>query len=221
MPKRPPGNPKPWPKGALAAYHITHVANLELIVGCNELRCDAACAQMTPPPASIAYSHIKERRAATRVSLGPEGTLADYVPFYFAPRSPMLYVNYLGGVEANSGGQEEIVHLVFDVRELADPGSFAITDGHPVMSLTEQFDSLDGLKAIDWSIMDEEFWNDTDEDGDRKRRRQAEFLVHKSVPANAIRLVGAINADIESKAEEALSGLPSPPATRIRRDWYY
>ncbi len=96
MPKHPPGNPRPWRDGAIAAYHITHVTNLEPILRVNELRCDADCARMKPAPASIAYSHIKERRAATRLFVGPEGNLADYVPFYFAPRSPMLYVNHVG-----------------------------------------------------------------------------------------------------------------------------
>lgn len=32
-------------------------------------------------------------------------------------------------------------------------------------------------RDVDWDVMDLEFWNDTDVDGDRERRRQAEFLV--------------------------------------------
>ncbi len=124
-------------------------------------------------------------------------------------------------MDANSDGQAGIVHLVVDIRELAEPGCFAITDGHPTMSMTEQFGALDGLKAIDWSIMDEEFWTDTDEHGDRKRRRQAEFLVHKRVPLGAVRLIGAIDSEVAKKAEAAIGKLPDPPPVRIRRDWYY
>ena len=39
----------------------------------------------------IGMRHIKERRARKIVPIVPGETLADFVPFYFAPRSPMLY----------------------------------------------------------------------------------------------------------------------------------
>ena len=42
--------------------------------------------------------------------------LADYVPFYFAPRSPMLYAIYKCNVQDYTGSQEEIVYLVSTVE---------------------------------------------------------------------------------------------------------
>jgi hypothetical protein len=171
LPRKPPGDPKPWRGGRIAGYHITHVANLDSIVDCGEIRCDSECALMEAAPTSIAYANLKERRASPRVTVGPGGTLADYVPFYYAPRSPMLYVNYRGGVTGNATGQNEIVHLVVDVDELADGGNFVITDGHAATPLTTQFDATACLEEIDWPIMEEQYWSDTDEDGDRKRRR--------------------------------------------------
>jgi hypothetical protein len=176
---------------------------------------------MKSPPASIAYANLKERRTSTRVTVGPGGTLADYVPFYYAPRSPMLFVNHKGGVAANPNGQNEIVHLVLDVDELIAQSSFVITDGHAATPLTTQFDGIAGLQEIDWPIMEERYWSDTDEDGDRKRRRQAEFLVHDSVPFSAVRLIGVIDADIEARVESALQDAVESPSIRIRRDWYY
>jgi hypothetical protein len=176
---------------------------------------------MERAPASIAYSNLKERRAAWRVEVGPGGTLADYVPFYYAPRSPMLLVNHRGGVATNGTGQNEIVHLVVDVEEVADPGNFVITDGHAATPLTTQFDDMDGLKEIDWGIMEERYWADTDEDGDRKRRRQAELLVHDRVAFSAVRLIGVIDDDAEERVTDALRGVTEPPSVCIRRDWYY
>ena len=35
---------------------------------------------------------------------------------------------------------------------------------------------------IDWELMESKYWHDTDEDNSRKRRREAEFLIHKFCP---------------------------------------
>ncbi len=48
---------------------------------------------------SIAYESIMDRRASTIVPCGPRGNLLDYVAFYFAPRSPVLYTISKGNVE--------------------------------------------------------------------------------------------------------------------------
>jgi hypothetical protein len=39
---------------------------------------------------SISNEEIEHKRAATVVPCGPGGTLHDYVPFHFGPRSPMM-----------------------------------------------------------------------------------------------------------------------------------
>lgn len=39
----------------------------------------------------IAHNTIQDRRAQTYVPCLPGGNPHDYVPFYFAPCSPMLY----------------------------------------------------------------------------------------------------------------------------------
>ena len=45
---------------------------------------------------------------------------ADYVPFYFGPKSPMLYAIKQGKVEGYQG-QREIVYLVAAAEEIAAP----------------------------------------------------------------------------------------------------
>lgn len=206
--------------GEVPAYHITHVDNLASIVRSGEICSDNACVENGHTRVSIAYTDLKEQRARVAVESARGGTLADYVPFYYAPRSPMLYVSHTDYVPEYSGGQEPIVHLVFCLQELAS-NCFAITDGHPISPLSQQFASLDGLEAIDWAIMHENFWADTDEDGDRKRRRQAEFLVHGSVPVLSIKLIGVMTKDIEKRAVTALANLADPPPIIVREGWYY
>jgi ssDNA thymidine ADP-ribosyltransferase, DarT len=220
-PKHPPGRPKPWTEGELAAYHITHVDNLASIVACGELSCDRRCAAAERNPIGIAHTDLKEKRARKAVAVAAGGTLADYVPFYYAPRSPMLYSIATGWVAEYGGSQEEILHLVCSVDELAKSRRFVITDRHPITPLAEQSDDLDALDELDWGLMRAQYWSDTDEDGERKFRRQAEFLVYRSVPVTSIRLVGAMTRETASRAAESLSTLPDPPPVIVRRNWYY
>lgn len=217
----PPGEPEPWLEGQSAIYHITDLENLPSIVNRGQLLCDRQCEHERLLPVSIAYRDLKQKRARTAVTVGPKGTLAEYVPFYFAPRSPMLYVNSLGGVNGYSKGQDHIIHLVACAESCATEGDFVIIDGHPISPLSKQFTSLDALDRIDWSIMEARYWRDTDEDGDRKRRRQAEFLVHRSVGIEQVRLIGVKSAAVAESVQAALASLSPPPPVAIRRDWYY
>ena len=56
------------------------------------------------------------------------------------------------------------------------------------MRFTDFFDDLKDLDKIDWDLMQSRYWNDTNDDPDRKRRRQAEFLVHEFFPWSWCRL---------------------------------
>lgn len=221
MPRQPIGGPRPWAQGETAAYHITHVENLASIVACGQIECDNACAHASRNPIGIAHTNLKEQRARTEVTVAAGGTLADYVPFYYAPRSPMLSAIAYRNVAGYTGSQDEIVHLLCSVQELADPGRFAVINRHPITALAEQFEDLTALDGLDWAIMRAKYWRDTDEDGDRKFRRQAEFLVHQSVPIEAIRLVGAGTAAVAQRAARFLAEMPDPPPVIVRSDWYY
>ena len=186
------------------------------------IRCDSGCSAGAITPVSIAHDHIKSRRSGWRVRVAQGGTLADYVPFYFAPRSPMLYAISIGSVAGYEQGQAEIAHLVLAAEEIAEPGSFAITDGHAATPLTTQYDDLAALdSAIAWPIMRARYWNDTDADGDRKRRRQAEFLAWSSVPFHAVRVIGVTTTDVAERVYADLKGAPHVPAIVVRKDWYY
>ena len=92
-------------------YHITHLDNLPGILRTGCLHCHRQLHQAGQHPVNIAYQGIQDRRASTRVPCGPGGVLHDYVPFYFAPRSPMLYAIHRNQIQGYSGGQSPILHL--------------------------------------------------------------------------------------------------------------
>ena len=134
----------------------------------------------------------------------------------------MLYTISQGNVPNYTQGQAAVIHLVSDVLEIDIRGlDFVFTDGHAVMEFTTFFDDLYDLGAIDWDVMDSCYWNDTDEDNDRKRRRQAEFLVRNFLPWELITEIGVIDYTIQSQVENILQNFTAQTPVRVHKDWYY
>jgi hypothetical protein len=88
-------------------YHITNIENLVSIIKNEGLIAYSQIKQNGLNYVNIAHQTIQDRRATTRVSLPPHGVLHDYVPFYFAPRSPMMYTINRGTVIGYSGHQSK------------------------------------------------------------------------------------------------------------------
>jgi hypothetical protein len=73
------------------------------------------------------------------------GTLGDYLPFNFCPRSVMLFA-VSKGHQDYKGGQETIVHLVSTVgRAVALGRAWAFTDRHAELGHALHFDDLSKL----------------------------------------------------------------------------
>lgn len=89
------------------------------------------------------------------------------------------------------------------------------------MMISDFYDNIADLKQIDWEIMKATYWNDTDQDNDRSRRRQAEFLVHQFFPWNLIEEIGVISEGMAERANEILSSTRRGPKVSIHKTWYY
>lgn len=203
-------------------FHITALENLQKILAAGELRAKRTLEQEDTGYTNIAHETIQDRRNHKPVPCGPGGVLHDYVPFYFGPRSPMLFTLSRGNVEGFAGGQQSIVHLVSTVQDVqASALRFVFTDGHGIMELTDFYDQLAQLDEIDWPLMRAHYWADTDDDPDRKRRRQAEFLVHESFPVGLIRGIGVMNHQVKEEAETLIRGLGLKIPVAVRTNWYY
>ncbi len=109
----PPARPK--------VYHITHVDNLSGIIVDGGLVSDAAMIARGGPSQAIGMSGIKRRRVEElQVACHPGTKVGDYVPFYFCPRSVMLFVIHWANHPELTyrGGQGPIIHLESDLHKI-------------------------------------------------------------------------------------------------------
>lgn len=217
-----PKSPKCGECALTAIYHITHISNLTKIIQ-NGLWCDAQIRLQSFVSVGIAHPELKARRARTSVTAAAGGTLADYVPFYFANRTPMLYSLHTGYVLGYEGGQANIIYLVSSVERVAQGDRpWCFTNGHAVeVPLTNFFGTLDDLNQVDWPVIRHWSWKNTDDDPDRKRRKQAEFLVHQAFPWSWIEEIGVINATVRDQVTALLAGCTHLPPVTVRSNWYY
>jgi ssDNA thymidine ADP-ribosyltransferase DarT-like protein len=199
-------------------YHITHINNLGRIVAQGGLYCDREAQKLKV--VSIGHQHIKDRRLNRAVPLPPDGTVGDYVPFYFGPRSPMLFAINKGVVKGYAEGQRPIIYLRSTAEAVRDTGlQWVFTEGHAEIAYTDFFNRLEDLNQIDWNVINGRYWYDTDEFPDRKRKRQAEFLVKDFFPWNLVMQIGVYDQGIGNGVAEILQG--QGPAVQIQRGWYY
>ena len=199
-------------------FRITHESNLPFI-----LRHGLVCpnhALRDPHFRPIANADVDEKRERHPVPVPPGGVLHDYVPFYFAPRSPML-----GSIFSTQRcPQEEIIYLGTRVAKIQAAGlPFVFTSGHAIMAYsTWHHQVADLADAIDWPLMRATYWHDTPQDNDRMRRRMAEFLVKGEVPLSLIGALAVQNEPKKAQVEALLhtQGLSSPVVI-VRSDWYF
>ncbi len=172
---------------------------------------------------SIAHPNIQARRSGKAVSVSPFGSVHDYVPFYFAPRSPMLYALHKGSVDGYQKGQSQIIYLVSTAeRIVASNLEFVFTNRNASLVNAIFFNEFDKFQdEVDQEILQAEFWGNTADDGDRKARRQAEFLVKDKVPLSEIIEIGVFDSRVKSLAEAALGSSQPEIVVGVKREWYF
>ena len=206
-------------------YHITHVDNLPAIVHGGVLLSDATIADRGGPSVMIGMSEIKRRRIEEIiVSCHPDTKVGDYVPFYFCPRSVMLYLLYRANHQdlTYRGGQEPILHLEADLHEVVrwanrEDLRWAFSLSNAGSYYVEFHDRLDELDSINWAAVSETDFRSPDV----KESKQAEFLVQGTFPWELVRRIGVCTAGVKAQAEAALEGTTHKPPVDILRHWYY
>lgn len=201
-------------------FRITHYRNLEFTLR-NGLFCPNS-PNADPNYVNIGHRQMINDRGHFPIRVEPRGVINDYVSFYFAPRSPMLYSIHCGNVVGFDGTQSDIIYLVSTIGSIQEANrQYVFTDGHAYVVLSNHYNDIENLEQIDWDIMNARYWRDNNNDRDRRRKRMAEFLVYQFVPVNCILGIAAYDQNKLDYINNLLQQLNINIETRIKRDWYY
>lgn len=202
-------------------YHIVHGDRLAAIAAGAGLFSDAHMRAQPLVGTTIGMEHIKERRLAASLMSHPTLHVGQCVPFYFCPRSVMLYtINKRSADVAFKGGQRPIVHLVADLRRTV---AWAQTQGmrwafslsNAGSSYFEDRCSLDDLGEIDWDAVDARDWREC------RERKQAEFLLEHHFPWELVEEIGVMDHGAAQATAQAIAAAAHRPDVQTRPSWYY
>ena len=203
-------------------YHILHVDRLASVVQSGGLLSDSQMANRPNAGTMIGMPHIKERRRRKALSSHPELHVGDCVPFYFCPRSVMLYVisRRTSPDLPYHGGQDLIVHLEADLHETVNWAAqnghrWAFTASSAASYHFTDYSSLDQLNQVDWSAVRATDWRG------RTDEKQAEFLIERFFPWHLISQIGCQTRDTGRLVSQAIMASGGQPPIRVMRGWYY
>jgi hypothetical protein len=196
-------------------YHITDVANLPAIIAENGLCSDAVMVKRSAE--IIGHDHIKKRRLKEiPVPCCEWRKVGEFVPFYFCPRSPMLFTINKGNTGRPEGCQKSIVHLVATMAAgIATGKAWAVSSGNAGAYHTTFSAKLDALDALDWAAIRAIQWQGM------QHQKSAEFLVADFFPWTDIKEIGCQNSTTADKVRSALADAAHQPAVAVKTNWYF
>jgi ssDNA thymidine ADP-ribosyltransferase, DarT len=206
-------------------YHITHINNLPNIASSMGLVSDANRIASGLTCSLVGMSTIKQRRLdEIEVSCHRGTKVGQYVPFYFCPRSIMLYILHMGNHPdvTYRGGQQSIVHLQADFNKVINWANsnavyWAFSNGNAGARLTTFYNHPSNLSEIDWAAVASTNFRDAKV----KEGKQAEFLMFDVFPWILIEKIGTIDSTIATKVQTALASVGHQPVIAVEPSWYF
>lgn len=209
---------------ALRVYHITHASNLGSIAQDQGLWSDAEMIERGGPPATVGMSSIKQRRLKLPIPCCSGLMVGQCVPFYFCPRSVMLYLIHKGNHVDLSyrGGQAPIVHLEADLAQVVEWAGqndvrWTFSLANAAAGYTGFRVGLDDLADLNWGAIQSNDWGDPDV----KEGKQAEFLVERFFPLHLVERIGVYELGVADRIRTELSSSVHKPRIEVLRSWYY
>lgn len=201
---------------SLPIYHITDVANLPAILAMGSLLSDAGMRGVSH--AGIGYGHIKLRRLTQIVvPCCSNRFVGEFVPFYFCPRSPMLFTINKRSTGRPPGCQSDIVHLVSSVGAALGLGrQWAVSDGNASAAHAQFYSQPAAIAGLDWTAIHAHQWSGL------THQKSAELLVADHFPFSGFSMIGCHNKTTESLVQRTLQSFPQfNPLVAVQPQWYY
>lgn len=203
-------------------YHIVHIDRLPSIIADGNLWCDRITSQRGISGTVIGMNSIKARRLVSELQSHPGLCVGDCVPFYFCPRSVMLYVIHKANHPglAYRGGQAPIVHLEADLYQTVEWANrnnrrWAFTLSNAGSSYFEDRSDLAHLADVDWDAVLSRDWPQ------HRERKQAEFLVEGQFPWELVSRIGVFSRYAYNDVYRITRASEYQPRIEIQRNWYY
>jgi ssDNA thymidine ADP-ribosyltransferase, DarT len=204
-------------------YRIVHIDCLDTLLRRGLLHAPNARPNDGLPYSGIHATGTQADRAERVVPCGPQGTIGDYIGFYFGPRSPMLYRIHTGW-NVTQVDQKHIIYLVCSAQAVATAGlGFVFTDRHTLATYAAFRDNLAHLSIVDFDLAYTRDWKKRTDEPDRQEKKQAEFLVHREMPLALVERIGVLDAAAEARVEAILAQYPglAHPVVEPQPSWYY
>jgi len=216
-------------------FHITALDNLATICQQGMLFSKVKNKQLGLQYNNIAHNGAQVARTGKLVSNPPGGVVHEFVPFYYAPRSPMLSAIHHDKVAGCTYNQTDIIHFETNIESALQNGlkEFVFYDRNATLGYSECFTDLKELAtAVDWHTMTETprldgfckyFFNSHADPRyiDRMEKRQAEFLIKHQVPLSWFTRIGVANEQKEKQVRDVLAKFGLNLTVDVKSDWYF
>lgn len=201
-------------------YRITHYKNLPFILK-NGIHCPLSDIQ-DPNFVQIGFPSLINQRNKREVTVEPFGTLADYVPFYFGVKSPMLYVITMANhPEVIKTPVEEIVYIVGTVERLEKLKiKYVSTDRHAKLDYARFYNKYEELDNLQWDIINSDRWG-SQYGTERKEIKQAECLIYKRMPVEGIIGIGCKNEMMYNVINDIILQNNRDIVVKTKPEWYF
>lgn len=134
-----------------------------------------------------------------RVTTGPEGVVHDYVPLYFARRTPML----LSLVKSKNIDQVDVIYFAVKIDKILDD-NVVFTDASANTETPPNFYSeAKSLNKLSWQIIDSWEWTYSEANGE-KNKKMAEMLIHEKITISDISHIVVWNTHYKEHVKKML-----------------
>jgi hypothetical protein len=182
------------------AFRITHISNIPHIVNYGLVRRNSPYKDNNF--VSIGDQTVVRLRSEKKIF---DECISEYIPFYFGPRSPMLYVIQHGYNEVKQEKAENIVYCVIKIDDVINSSLDCVfSNGHALSALTQFYhkEQLTNInKIIRYEDVYSSYWS-SDVDWDLKRRKEAELLIKNDIPVNFICGYVVFNDEAKNKLKD-------------------